>query len=167
MKNKAPLIRFILISILSALLAYVGQPFVHENEKAIDLIINVFSILSGFLIAIMTLFTDMKFDEDANWRQLKLQENLQEQRYTKHSFLFYVYLCVLVFVFLVVLLNNNKEYANGTLIKFFEFLYLCIAAGAFIYSAFLPSKLMKNRKEKLDKLMKKKAPQSEMNREKH
>ena len=109
MKNKAPLIRFILISILSALLAYVGQPFVHENEKAIDLIINVFSILSGFLIAIMTLFTDMKFDEDANWRQLKLQENLQEQRYTKHSFLFYVYLCVLVFVFLVVLLKNNKD----------------------------------------------------------
>ena len=48
MKNKAPLIRFILISILSALLAYVGQPFVHENEKAIDLIINVFSIFIRF-----------------------------------------------------------------------------------------------------------------------
>ena len=85
MNNKrTPIIRFILIAILSGLLAYLGQPFVHGNEKAVDLVINVFAILAGFLIAIMTLFSDMRFDEDANWRQIQIREGVQEQRYIKH-----------------------------------------------------------------------------------
>ena len=51
MNNKrTPIIRFILIAILSGLLAYLGQPFVHGNEKAVDLVINVFAILAGFLL---------------------------------------------------------------------------------------------------------------------
>ncbi len=60
MKKYLPLLRFLLIACISAFLAWKGQPFVHGNEKAVDLIINVFAILAGFLIAIMTLFSDMR-----------------------------------------------------------------------------------------------------------
>ena len=66
MKKYLPLLRFLLIACISAFLAWKGQPFVHGNEKAVDLVVNVFAILAGFLIAIMTLFSDMRFDEDAN-----------------------------------------------------------------------------------------------------
>jgi amino acid permease len=160
MKSKnAPLIRFVLILVLSALLGYVGQPFVHGNEKAIDLIINVFAILAGFLIAIMTLFSDMRFDEDANWRQLQVREQLQGQKYSKHSMLFYTYLAVLICVFVVVLLNNKPEYQDGNLIKLFEHAYLCLACISVFYSMFLPSRLIQSRKEELKKLMDKKKPQ--------
>lgn len=161
MKTKrAPIIRFILIAILSGLLAYLGQPFVHGNEKAIDLIINVFAILAGFLIAIMTLFSDMRFDEDANWRQIKIREDVQEQRYSKHSMLFYTYLAVLVCVFLVILLAHKEEYKNGQIICWLERGYLFLACISIFYSVFLPGNLIKNRKEEFRKLMDKKRPKS-------
>lgn len=48
--------------------------FCSWEREAVDLIINVFAILAYFLIAIMTLFSDMRFDEDANWRQIQIRE---------------------------------------------------------------------------------------------
>lgn len=156
--NKSALIRFVLIVALSALLAYVGQPFIHGNEKAVDLIINVFAILAGFLIAIMTLFSDMRFDEDANWRQLQVREDIHDQRYLKHSMLFYTYLAVLICVFVVVLLSNKKDYQDSLLIFGFEYAYLFLACISIFYSMFLPNNLIKSRKEELKKLMNKKKP---------
>ena len=158
--NKAPLVRFFLIASLSGLLAYLGQPFVHSNEKAIDLIINVFAILAGFLIAIMTLFSDMRFDEDANWRQLQVREQRQEQRYAKHSMLFYAYLAVLVCVFVVILLQNHADFKDSHTIKIFEYLYLWLSCISLFYSVFLPGKLTQSRKEEFHKLMESKKPKS-------
>ena len=159
MNNKrTPIIRFILIAILSGLLAYLGQPFVHGNEKAVDLVINVFAILAGFLIAIMTLFSDMRFDEDANWRQIQIREGVQEQRYIKHSLLFYTYLAVLVCVFIVILLAHKEEYKNGPAIFWLERSYLFLACISIFYSVFLPRNLIKSRKEEFKKLMEKKKP---------
>ena len=156
--NRTPLKRFVLIVILSASLAYAGLPFVHGNEKAVDLMVNVFAILAGFLIAIMTLFSDMRFDEDANWRQIQVREDIQEQRYLKHSFLFYTYLAVLICVFIVVLLSSQDEYKNSLLVYGFEYVYLFLACISIFYSMFLPSNLIKIRKEELKKLMDKKKP---------
>ena len=159
MNNKrTPIIRFILIAILSGLLAYLGQPCVHGKEKAVELIINVFAILAGFLIAIMTLFSDMRFDEDANWRQIQIREGVQEQRYIKHSLLFYTYLAVLVCVFIVILLAHKEEYENGLAIFWLERSYLFLACISIFYSVFLPGNLIKSRKEEFKKLMEKKKP---------
>ncbi|HGG9983471.1 TPA: hypothetical protein ACJKEI_001808, partial [Neisseria meningitidis] len=145
MKKYLPLLRFLLIACISAFLAWKGQPFVHGNEKAVDLIINVFAILAGFLIAIMTLFSDMRFDEDANWRQIQIREGVQEQRYIKHSLLFYTYLAVLVCVFIVILLAHivillahKEEYKNGPAIFWLERSYLFLACISIFYSVFLP-----------------------------
>lgn len=158
MKTYRPLIRFMLIACLSALLAWKGQPLVHGNEKAVDLIINMFAILAGFLIAIMTLFSDMRFDEDANWRQLQLREDLQERHYDRHSLLFYAYIAVLICVFMVVLLKHSPEYENSTVLICFEYAYLFLACISVFYSVFLPSKLIQTRKEAFAQLMKHKKP---------
>ena len=115
MSKYSPLRRFALITILSGMLAWLGQPFIHGNEKAIDIIIYVFSILSGFLIAIMTLFGDIKYNQNVNWRKLQLQENASKQRYSKHFLLFYGYLSVLISVFISVL-------APAGFLSFFFFL---------------------------------------------
>ncbi|MCI4078616.1 hypothetical protein MM809_38615, partial [Klebsiella pneumoniae] len=97
-----------------------------------------FAILAGFLIAIMTLFSDMRFDEDANWRQIQIREDVQEQRYIKHSLLFYTYLAVLVCVFIVILLAHKEEYKNGPAIFWLERSYLFLACISIFYSVFLP-----------------------------
>lgn len=160
MKKHLPAIRLILVVLLSGWLACMAQPFVHGNEKAVDLIINVFAILAGFLIAIMTLFSDMQFDQDANWRKLELARNLQEQRYLKHSWLFYTYLLVLVCVFMVVLLNHHPAYQNSALIIWCERAYLFCACVSLFYSFFLPSKLTQIQKERMKQLIEEKKPKS-------
>lgn len=158
MKSYRPLIRFVLIICLSALLAWQGQPLVRGNEKAIDLIINTFSILAGFLIAIMTLFSDMRFDEDANWRQLQIREDLQNRRYGRHSWLFYSYMTVLICVFIVVLLENKSDHKNGIMLLCFEYIYLFLACVSVFYSFLLPSRLIQIRKEAFEQLIKNKEP---------
>ena len=162
MKKYRPFIKFICFAIVAAFWAWKGQPFVHDNEKAIDIIINVFSILAGFLIAILTLFSDMRFDESANWRKLELQEAAQQQKYGKHSLLFFAYLFVLVVVFLVVLLTGqaNSSLKDSQVVVYLERIYLFLAVLSVIYSLFLPSNLLKIRKQEFDRLQKSKLPKS-------
>lgn len=162
MKKYRPFIKFTCFTIVAAFLAWKGQPFVHANEKAIDIIINVFSILAGFLIAILTLFSDMRFDESANWRKLELQEAVQQQKNGKHSLLFFAYLFVLVVVFLVVLLTGqaNSSLKDSQAVIYLERSYLFLAVLSVIYSLSLPSNLLKIRKQEFDRLQKSKLPKS-------
>ena len=100
----------------------------------------------------------MRFDEDANWRQIQIREGVQEQRYIKHSLLFYTYLAVLVCVFIAILLAHKEEYKNGPAIFWLERSYLFLACISIFYSVFLPGNLIKSRKEEFKKLMEKKKP---------
>lgn len=165
MKKYLPFLRFALIACLSAFLAWKGQPFIHGNEKAGDLIINVFSILAGFLIAIMTLSSDIQFDQDANWRKLQLQETLTERRYTKHSLLFYTYLLVLICVFLTVLLGKQPQMTECFWFFMLEYAYLWLASISVFYSAILPSKLIQIRKEQYSRMIKDKLPKQNSHNE--
>lgn len=57
-RQKVPLI-FGAISIVFGIAAgWFGQDLIHDNDDARDLIVTVFSILAGFLIAVMTLLGD-------------------------------------------------------------------------------------------------------------
>ncbi len=162
MNKYSPFIKFICFAIAAAFLAWKGQPFAHGNEKAIEIIINVFSILAGFLIAILTLFSDMRFDESANWRKLELQEAVQQQKFGKHSLLFFTYLSVLISVFLVILLTGqeNSSLKDSSIITCLELVYLFLAILSVIYSLFLPSNLLKIRKQEFDRLHKSKLPKN-------
>ena len=47
---------------------YWGQPWIHENERAINVIVTSFSILAGFLIAIRTIIGDPAIFFWRSWR---------------------------------------------------------------------------------------------------
>lgn len=123
-----------------------------------DLIVNVFAILAGFLLAIMTLFNNMRFDEGANWRRLRIREILQDRRYGRHSLLFYSYMAVLICVFVVVLLSHSPDYKDGVVVLRLEYAYLFLACVSMFYSLLLPSKLIQIRKEAFEQLMNRKNP---------
>ena len=146
--------RFICFVIISAFLAYKGQPLIHGNEKAIDIIINVFAILAGFLISVMILFNDIDFDENANWRKNKLQEDVQNQKFKKHSILFWAYLFVVFFVFIAILFKDSQY------VCWLEYLYLFLSCISLLYSFLLPSDLKEMRKRKFKNLIDKKLPNS-------
>lgn len=158
LKEYSPFLRFLLFGIIAALLSWKGQIFIHGNDKARELIINAFSILSGFLIAILTLYSDLQIDENANWRNLTLSENMSNRRYSKHSLLFYTYLLTLVCIFLTILLNHRDEYKDGKIIYFLEYVYLWLVCISLVYSAFLPSRLAQIRKERFQCILDSKKP---------
>lgn len=101
-------VTFLFIIILSSIISYFIQPFIHGNEKAIDLIINVFSILAGFLVAIMTLFSDFSINNETNWRELSLKKIPLEFVLQKINIYFiatYLYL----FLYLLVYCYQNQK----------------------------------------------------------
>jgi len=57
-KNKIML--GVCLTLWGILLSYLGQPFIHGNQDAVNIIVTVFSILAGFLVAVITLVGDPK-----------------------------------------------------------------------------------------------------------
>lgn len=151
-------VTFLFIIILSSIISYFIQPFIHGNEKAIDLIINVFSILAGFLVAIMTLFSDFSINNETNWRELSLKKNTIRVRAAKNKYLFYCYLLVLIFVFISILLSKSEIEWHKIVVKYAEYAYLIFACISLCYSVFLPKKIYQLQKEKLDSALKERKP---------
>lgn len=149
---------FFVIVVLSCVISYFTQPYIHGNEKAIDLIINVFSILAGFLVAIMTLFSDFTIDNETNWREISHQEKNIRVRATKNKSLFYCYLLVLIFVFLSILLEKSKVEWHKVIVMCAEYIYITFSCIALGYSLFLPSKIYHLQKEKIDLALKERKP---------
>ncbi len=151
---------FIIIVGLSGIISYFAQPHIHNNEKAVDLIINVFSILAGFLVAIMTLFSDFSINNETNWREVSLQKQTIRVRAAKNKHLFYCYLMVLVFVFVSILFTQSEDPLHQEVVKYAEYIYLYFASIALGYSLFLPNKIYQLQKEKLDNAIKERKPEN-------
>lgn len=151
---------FIIIIVFSGIISYFAQPHIHGNEKAVDLIINVFSILAGFLVAIMTLFSDFSINNETNWREVSLQKQTIRVRAAKNKHLFYCYLIVLVFVFISILFAKSEGYLYQEIVKYAEYIYLYFASIALGYSLFLPNKIYQLQKEKLDNAIKERKPEN-------
>lgn len=153
-------VTFIVIVLLSGIVSYFTQPHIHGNEKAVDLIINVFSILAGFLVAIMTLFSDFSINNETNWREVSLQKQTIRVRAAKNKHLFYCYLIVLVFVFISILFAKSEETLYQNIVEYAEYIYLYFASVALGYSLFLPNKIYQLQKEKLDNAIKERKPEN-------
>lgn len=153
-------VTFIIIVVLSGIISYFVRPYIHGNEKAVDLIINVFSILAGFLVAIMTLFSDFSINNETNWREVSLQKQTIRVRAAKNKHLFYCYLMVLIFVFISILFAKSEETLHKNIVKSAEYIYLYFASVALSYSLFLPNKIYQLQKEKLDNVIKERKPEN-------
>ncbi len=154
------LIFFLLILTAAALTAYYGQPLLHNvevasnggppkeviNELAINVIVTVFSILAGFLVAIIAIIGDPALLPQGSWRIAENERDKFHKRLIRHQWLFMCYLLTLGSIFIALLLKKNFPILSLWLERFFLFSGLI----AFTYSLFLPSALMKVQKEKLD-----------------
>ncbi|MBU2714387.1 hypothetical protein [Zooshikella harenae] len=90
--NFIAIIRFFLIIIISLLGSVYGQPLIHKTPEALNVIVTMFSILSGFLVAIITLIGDEKVLPSGGYRAVILGQGNTRKRLRKQQFLFYIYL---------------------------------------------------------------------------
>lgn len=142
---------FVLAATLSALVGWVGQPFVHGNEEARGVIVNVFSILAGFLITVMTLLGEPGLYRGRTWRSDAVKRSNVYQRLVRHKWLFVAYLVVLALVFLTTIVAKREP--AGSFVAWLESLYLFFATLAFIYSLMLPSRLLNLQLARFDEMV--------------
>lgn len=132
--------------------AVFGQPLIHGNAAAINVIVTVFSIFAGFLVAIMTIMGDPGAFSSRSWRANESNRSNIFNRLTRQKWMFILYLITLGLIFAASLIGN-LENAPTVLIFWIERIYLGTAITAFILSVGLPSALMKIQLAKHDELI--------------
>lgn len=126
--------------------AVYGQKLIHGNDQAINVIVTVFSILAGFLVAIIAILGDRTLLPGDGFRLAELGRRRLVRRLVRYKWLFFAYLITLGLVFVSLLIKNIYPSINVLL----ERLYLFLAAFAFVLSMRLPGSLMKIQMERID-----------------
>ncbi len=86
--------------------AYFCQPLIHGNQDAINVIVTVFSILAGFLVAVITLVGDPKSIPSGGWQIARLGSDLTYNRLSRHKWLFKSYLITLFLIFISIVIQR-------------------------------------------------------------
>ena len=130
---------FIGAAVVSVWCGWYGQPLIHESDDARSMITDVFSILAGFLMTVLTLLIEPKPTAKI-WREAASKKTTFVNRIVRYKWLFMLYLSVLGMVFAANLLSESEECAE--ILVWLERLYLSFATLAFIISLTLPNQLM-------------------------
>lgn len=154
---------FLAFASVSALAGWAGQPLVHGNQEAVGVIVNVFSILAGFLVTIMTLLGEPMLFRGATWRSEAVKRSNVYRRLVRHKWLFVLYLMVLGLIFVTTLIT--KKFPDHCTVQWIERLYLAMATFAFCLSLTLPSRLMNLQLARFDELVEAKKKPSESSSE--
>lgn len=136
----------IAVAMWGCLGSYLAKPLIEGNQDAINVIVTVFSILAGFLIAVITLIGDPKSLPSGGWQIARIGSDLTYNRLTRQKWLFYIYLVALVLIFVSMLVKTKFQDAN----HWVEYVYLFFSIVAFILSFKLPSTLLELQRERIE-----------------
>jgi|SRR5690554_1852328 len=141
------LAKLLLFSAASAAGSYYAQPLVHNNKEAADVLVNVFSILAGFLVAVMTIMGEPVFYRKKTWRYNQSSRRNYIKSLIRHKDLFHAYLITLALIFSSRLVDGD-EYPLVQI--WLERGFLFFAFIAFSFSITLPDKLISKQLERFD-----------------
>jgi hypothetical protein len=133
----------------AAAAAYFFQPRYHANDEALASLVSIFSILAGFLAAIMAVVANDRALKGRTWRHDSFYLLEVKKELSKHQLLFYMYLITLALAFFCQL---GKETA-WPLQEWFERLLMFIAFLSMCMSFALPARLTKRQVQDLEKVI--------------
>jgi hypothetical protein len=137
------------VAIVSGLAAArYGQPYIHDNDRALNVIVTTFSILAGFLVAIMTIVGDPAAFSRRSWQVHELMRPAIYNNLLRQRWLFVLYLATLSAIFAEALIPKESP-----LIPWLERLYLGMAVAAFVISFGLPNALLRIQMARYDEAM--------------
>jgi len=123
--------------IAGLLVGIFGHSLIANNSDATSVIVTVFSILAGFLIAVMTLLGDQSV-LPGSWRIAETKRTNIKVKLIRQKWLFYLYLLTLLIIFVAALTRSHWPETTAWL----ERGYFALATCAFLLSFRLPSTLM-------------------------
>lgn len=86
----------LLVSIASAVIL---RPWYHDSDRASIILVSIFSMLSGFLLAVMAVVANDKTLRGDDWKEQTYYLEQISTELLKHQLTFYVYLTTLLFTF--------------------------------------------------------------------
>lgn len=135
---------------ISIFFAWKFQPNYHENSNALSVLVTVFSILAGFLVAVMAIVGSERALKGGNWRQDTFYLAKVKQDLHRHATLFYLYLLVLALSFLATLKLEWPEVVQVSV----EYVLLFLACLAMLLSFSLPGQLTRRHVSDLEAVIK-------------
>lgn len=143
------IIFLIFCALLAVAAACFGQPFVGNNADLVVVIVTVFTVFAGFLIAVITVLGDPALIPDGSWRIAEARRKNIERRLQVNVWLFIVYLITIGLLFAGVLVQ--KAFNEHAVIRIWiERLYLFFGVFSFLLSFALPISLMKLQRARVD-----------------
>lgn len=124
---------------MSAYVAYEFQPAISGNTDAINTVVTIFSILAGFLIAVITLITDPILQQAKSWEELQLMKATLRRKLLRQRLLFFFYLLTLAAALGIFMVPE----ARADIRWWLETAFLFLATFVFLASFTLPGSLMK------------------------
>lgn len=135
----------IFCAVTAALASYFGADFLRHSPSALGAMIDIFSILAGVLVAVISIVGDPSMLLPGNWRLGYEHADEMQKKIANFSHLFFSYILSLIFIVLCMVLNDNK-------IETFDFAFNVLAFSAvlsLLLSVPLPYSLMAIQKERM------------------
>src|ERR1700676_4527195 len=136
-------------SIIGAISAYYVQPFVHKNTDFVLIVVTVFTVFAGFLIAIVTIIGDPIMIPDGSWRTSELGRERMESRLFWHIVLFVLYLLTIALLFVGVVVEKTLNGHDVAKI-WIEGSFLFVGISSFFFSFRLPGSLLEMQRARYD-----------------
>lgn len=138
--------------IASVLFSFFLTNSLTNNNDALNLVANVFSILSGFLLLVITMSGEnSSITNNLSVLDVAYQETRFTIRFNKYYALFLLYISTLALIFIYYLLSKSKAPQNNASIVIRDSLGYIISfltCFSFIQSTFIPLKIKELFKEK-------------------
>lgn len=157
-RDKKRISRSFIASSVAAFLCVIFGASHHElvagNKDAINIIVTVFSILAGFLAAMIGLVSDAFLAHAKNWHELRTIKKAIINRLIRQQVLFFIYLLTLGTAAALFLLP--PEFVETR--KWVEGAFLSLATFSFIMSFTLPTTLFRLQVERYELKMRSMEP---------
>lgn len=150
--NIKGIVLFLFNLIISATFSYFLTDSLTNNSDALNLVANVFSILTGFLLLVITMSSDSaSITKGLSKDERQNQDVRFNMRFNKYYALFIIYLIVLALIFIHYLLAKNlvnKQVYFLITKSAIAYMITFLTSLSFIQSIFIPMKIKEIYEEK-------------------
>ncbi|MER8456287.1 hypothetical protein [Mesorhizobium sp. M0965] len=125
--------------------------YVVDNEAAIGIFVTVYTVLAGFLVAVITVLGDPSLLPSGSWKSAEGHRQAIEDRLIRHTWLFVLYLLTIGVIFVGTLLSKAPEAVVSSDTKsIIAHIHLALGVTAFILTLGMPKMLMDVQRKRVD-----------------
>lgn len=135
------ILKLVISITVSAFVGYFFQPMITKNANAVNTVVTVFSVLAGFLIALLTLIAEPTLKRAKDWQELQLMKSTIERKLLRQKILFFMYLLTLGVAISTFLIPDNMDNMDNIRV-YVEIAFLGLTTFVFISSFGLPGSLI-------------------------